>query len=295
MDWFQTYRRPIWTLIPLLTLLSAPRNKASTRFPHFQRGEMIANKALQQPWTASSESSGRCPNCHTQTIEYQDPTRYISPDLANTLRGGRVESSRFGEEEIKRNHGQTGTIVHETIPEFLRGRDVAHSPDGYTSWPTPIIQSECAFSNLDQNSTRLLKCSLAWACLALRIPMNNEFCISQGQWNNDKFTLQPLSPVNWRESCFRKRFLHGIVSGYIRGINSWTPSIISADGDPVSIDKSALSHSSWRGEGGSISVLWSQWGVRRSAVAIGLQVLKQPWLRKIWLGCIHAGLNKINR
>lgn len=85
-----------------------------------------------------------------QTIEHQDPSHYISPDLTNTLRGGRVESGQLGD-EIERLYGHWGASVHEAILELLRSRDVAQSPDGYRlTYSNNLV--ECAFSNIDQNS-----------------------------------------------------------------------------------------------------------------------------------------------
>lgn len=145
-----------------------------------------------------------------QSIEGQDPNEYISPDLVNTLRGERVESGQL-QDEIKRIYGRTGTMVHNAILELLKYRDTVYVSDGIR-----LIYSrdsmKCVFESLDPESVEMLKSTLTWICLLFRCPVDNELCVSRGQWNDKKFTLLPLRPVDWRQSCFKKLFIHGIVA-----------------------------------------------------------------------------------
>lgn len=151
-----------------------------------------------------------------QSIEGQNPDEYISPDLVNTLREGRVESGLFGD-EINRIYGRTGIMIHNAVLDLLRNRDAV-----YVSDRLKLIyyrdSMECVFERLDPESVENLKSTLAWVCLLLRCPVDNELCISQGRWSHNKFTLHPLRPVDWRQSCFKKLFIHGIVATFEESI-----------------------------------------------------------------------------
>lgn len=38
--------------------------------------------------------------------------------------------------------------------------------------------------------------------------------VSKGVWQEEKFTLLPLTPVSWDQACWRKLFCHGIVATF---------------------------------------------------------------------------------
>lgn len=138
-----------------------------------------------------------------------DPSEYISPDLTNTLRDGIVESGVF-HQEIERIHGQTGILVHNAIIESLRGRQETQTEGFKLIYSSGLLR--CVFENLRADQLEKLKHALAWVALLIRLPLENKLCVSRGHWDDSKFSLLPLCPVDWNECCFRPLFDHGIVA-----------------------------------------------------------------------------------
>lgn len=146
-----------------------------------------------------------------QSIEGEDLSDYISPNLVNTLRDGIVESGVF-HEDIERIHGRTGILVHQAIIKLLRECGGIQE-EGYQF----IYSSgslKCAFDNLQSDQLEKLKYALAGVDLLICLPLNHELHVSQGDWDDDKFSLLPLRPVDWHECCFRPLFIHRIIATF---------------------------------------------------------------------------------
>ena len=146
-----------------------------------------------------------------QSIEGEDPSDYISPNLVNTLRDGIVESGAF-HEDIERIHGRTGILVHQATIKLLRERGEIQEEGYRLTYSSGSLK--CAFDSLQSDQLEKLKYALAWVALIIRLPLDNELCVSQGDWNDEKFSLLPLRPVDWHECCFRPLFVHGIVATF---------------------------------------------------------------------------------
>lgn len=67
---------------------------------------------------------------------------------------------------------------------------------------------------MDRKSVEDLKSSLSWISLVKRDPIENQISVSRGVWQEEKFTLLPLTPVSWDQACWRKLFCHGIVATF---------------------------------------------------------------------------------